>query len=118
MTRTTASARLGFREKMISRAIFASKLRSLHPTVNRLIANTSKYRLCRLLEQASKYDIYHHDIQQYLSEEAMSDILAGATHMDNPFEEKSRLGPWLAAWHDPVAGLECNAGCMQVNNPD
>ncbi|CAN0380487.1 unnamed protein product [Pylaiella littoralis] len=43
----------------------------------------------------------------------MCDILVGATHTDNPFEEKSRLGPWLAAWHDPVAGLACNGGCMQ-----
>lgn len=46
----------------------------------------------------------------------MSDILGGVTQTDNPFEEKSHLGPWLAAWHDPLAGLVCNGGCMQVNN--
>lgn len=44
----------------------------------------------------------------------MSDILASAAHIDDPLGDKRRLGPWLAAWHDPVAGLACNGGCMQV----
>ncbi|CAM9236080.1 unnamed protein product, partial [Hapterophycus canaliculatus] len=43
----------------------------------------------------------------------MSDILASAAHFDGFLGEKGRLGPWLAAWHDPVAGLACNGGCMQ-----
>eukprot|EP00903_Cladosiphon_okamuranus_P005978 g5900.t1 len=43
----------------------------------------------------------------------MSDILASAAHADDPLGDKGRLGPWLAAWHDPVAGLACNGGCMQ-----
>ncbi|CAM9926261.1 unnamed protein product [Ectocarpus sp. 6 AP-2014] len=43
----------------------------------------------------------------------MSSILAGASQVEDPLPEKGRLGPWLAAWHDPVAGLTCNGGCMQ-----
>lgn len=44
----------------------------------------------------------------------MSSILASAAQVEDPLAEKARLGPWLAAWHDPVAGLTCNGGCMQV----
>eukprot|EP00752_Nemacystus_decipiens_P018752 g16813.t1 len=43
----------------------------------------------------------------------MSSILSSAAHIDDPLGDKRRLGPWLAAWHDPVAGLACNGGCMQ-----
>lgn len=46
----------------------------------------------------------------------MSDILNSTITVEDPSAEKKRLGPWLAAWHDPVAGLECNSGCMQVRN--
>lgn len=45
----------------------------------------------------------------------MVDILASAAHIDDPLGGKSRLGPWLPAWHDPVAGLACNGGCVQVS---
>lgn len=51
--------------------------------------------------------------QQFFSD-TMSSILASAAQVEHPLPEKGRLGPWLAAWHDPVAGLTCNVGCMQV----
>lgn len=45
----------------------------------------------------------------------MSEVLTAAAGIEGPSSsEKDRLGPWLAAWHDPVAGLTCNAGCIQV----
>lgn len=47
----------------------------------------------------------------------MSDILSGAADLDDgAAKNKEEMGPWLSAWHDPVAGLECNAGCMQVQH--
>lgn len=49
----------------------------------------------------------------------MSDILRGAGDVNvdsqaKQAKEKERLGPWLSAWHDPVADLACSGGCMQV----
>lgn len=44
----------------------------------------------------------------------MADILASAALVDGPLGDNHRFGPWLVAWHDPVAVLACNGGCIQV----